>query len=218
MAVEITIDPHKPFLVRGASITKITISKINFLVYADCYKARIAEMNRSDDNLAATKAFQRAKRMKQVKAFNKNGDAIILDHVDFANMPRQLFVQINSALDQDGDEKGQVISTNGDGLYHPILYRLGTPFDFQSSAESSKPIGTESKIIELEFIAKTGGDIEEVLCGSNSLEQTVSLIKTCATPIGGETALQRLPSWMLNALTLQDGIEIMSKILPVFLE
>lgn len=216
--MEIVIEAKKAFAVHGKSVAKIVIGTLNFVTYAECFKARVKEMNKSNDDTQATKAFQRAKRIKQVKAFDKSGTEIILDHVAFANMPRPLFVQINNAMDNTSSARGSVISTDGDGLYTPILYKLGTPFDFQDSTHDSKPIGTESKIVELEFIAKTGGDIEDVLCGENSLDQTVALIKTCATPLGGDTALQRLPSWMLSSLTLADGIEIMSKVLPVFLE
>lgn len=216
--MEIVLDAKSSFSVGSVAVSKLVISKINFVNYAECFKVQLREMSKSDNVVEATKAFRRAKRMKQVTAYNKEGGIIPLTQINFGQMPRKLFVKIDNAIDQDNDVKGEVISKDGDGLLSPILYKLGTPFPFTDSTIGSKPIGTESKVIELEFIAKTGGDIEEVLCGENTLDQTIALIKTCATPIGGETALSRLPSWMIEALTLQDGIEIMAKVLPVFIE
>lgn len=216
--MEILVDAKRPFSVGAKSVAKLNVSAINFATYAECWRERDVEQRRSGgDEMLATKAFYRARRLKQTKAYDRSNNVVDLDHMSFANMPRELFVKINGALDDDSDPRGAVISKDGDGLYTPVLYKLGTPFDFVDTNASSKPIGTEPKIIELEFIAKTGGDIEEVLCHQNSLDQTLALIKTCATPLGGGTSLQRLPSWMVNALTLADGFEIMAKILPIFL-
>lgn len=212
--MEIVVDAKKPFL----NIVKFNVSKINFLGYAECFKDRMRELQKTDNEILAEKAFRRSRRLKQIKAFDKDGNIIAMDHEKFARMPRPLFIQLNNALDSEKDERGKIISENGDGLYTPILYELGTPLAFTDTKLAEKPIGTESKIVELEFIAKTGGDIEEVLCGDTSLDQVIALIKTCATPIGGETSVQRLPSWLMDKITLQDGYEIMSKVLPVFVE
>lgn len=216
--MEINVDAASPFVVKTQSVAKINISEITFAGYAECFRARIAEKARTGDDMQATKAFMRARRLKQVTAFTKANVIVALDHVAFANMPRVLFTRINTALDARGGTKGEILPGEGDGIYTPIIYKLGTPFHFTGDQISQKPIGTEQKIIELEFIAKTGGDIEEVLCHENSLDQTIALIRTCATPLGGETGLLRLPQTWLDTMTVADGFEIMAKVLPVFLE
>lgn len=216
--MEIEVDAKTPFIVGTNSISKINVSPINFLTYAECFRERLKELAKTNDDMMATKAFFRARRLRQVSAFNKANEVVILDNINFSNMPRSLFTKINNALDGQSAPRGEVLPGGGDGIYTPIIYKLGTPFAYEDTKLSEKPIGTEAKIIELEFVAKTGGDIEEVLCHENSLDQTVALIKTCATPLGGGAGILRLPTWMLNALTLSDGFTIMSKVLPVFLE
>ena len=63
--MEILVDAKKPFIVGTQSIAKLNIAKINFLQYAECFKARLREMSKSNDDVAATKAFMRARRLKQ---------------------------------------------------------------------------------------------------------------------------------------------------------
>lgn len=216
--MDIEVDPKSPFKVGQISVVKIGVSSINFLGYAECFKARLRASARGLDEVAAEKEFQRARRLRQCVGYDKAGNRVELDSVAFAAMPRKLFVKVHNALDDFGTQRGEVITKDGDGIQTPIVYKLGTPFGFVDTASSQKPIGTEQMIVELEFAAKTGGDIEEVMCHGNTIDQTVALIKSCATPLGGETGLLRLPSWMLDALTVADGFAIMASVLPVFTE
>ncbi len=215
--VDITVEPGTPYQIGTSLISKISVARINFLQYAECFQDRLKASARGLDESAAEKEFMRSRRIKQCTAFDRSGNPVKMDQVAFAMMPRKLFVKIHNALDDFGTERGSVIG-EGDGINSPIIYKLGTPFEFTDTKSEQKPIGTEQKIIELEFIAKIGGDIEDVLCHSNGLDQTVALLKTCATPLGGETGLMRLPSWMLESLTVADGFSIMSSVLPVFTE
>lgn len=216
--MDIVVDASTPFKVGQVQIAKISISAINFVGYAECFRERLRASAQGKDDVTAEKEFRRARRVKQVVGYDTKNNRVEIDAASFGFMPRKLFVKVNNALDDFGDAKGEVITKDGDGIQTPIVYKLGTPFAFTDTKANTKPIGTEQKIIELEFVAKTGGDIEEVLCHSNAIDQTVALLKTCATPLGGETGLMRLPSWMLDAVTVADGFAIMSFVLPVFTE
>lgn len=205
----IKLEGKEQIAIGKQNIASIVVSAINFSQYSKCYDERSREMNKTLSDVLATKAFLRARRNLQVKAFDEKGAAVVLDTTLILQLPRSIFVRINDALDEDNGLPGEIISKGGDGLDIPIIYKLGSPFSFKSD-------DSEKIIEELEFIAKTGGDIEEVLCGTTSIDQTISLIRCCATPIGGDSGLQTLPSWMLDNLTLADGIEIMQKVLPIF--
>lgn len=216
--MDIVVDPKTPFRVGQTAIAKISISQINFASYVECFRERLNASARGLDEVGAEKEFRRARRAKQVIGYDAKNNRVVIDSVAFGAMPRQLFVKVSNALDDFGGVRGEVITKDGDGIQTPIVYKLGTPFDFDDTKANQKSIGTEQKIVELEFIAKTGGDIEEVLCHNNALDQTLALLKSCATPLGGETGLLRLPAWMIDAMTVADGFAIMSSVLPVFIE
>lgn len=217
--MEILVEGKNAFKIGAAQVTRILISKINFVNYAECFKERLLVARRGGDDVAGEKAFKRARRLIQVSAFGKDGAALKLTHEVFGAMPRKLFVQIDNALDVEDVQAGKVISENADGISSPIIYSLGTPLAFDDANASAKPIGTEQKIIELEFLAKTGGDIEEVLCHGTTFEQMIALMKTCATPLGGgSTGLLRMPSWMIDGITSADGFAMMASVLPLFTE
>jgi hypothetical protein len=92
-------------------------------------------------------------------------------------------------------------------MTEPVLLKLGAPI--------SGTTGSESKAIsELEFLAKTYGDIEQVLAGTNDMERTVALIKYVAKPAG----MLSLPSWAVDSIDIRDGFFIQQEILPRFLE
>lgn len=217
--MDIEVSSAHQFKVGATSVAKFTVSNINFLGYADCVTERKKEAVRTGSDVMAEKVFRHMRRVKQVTAFDKSGNIVPLDRMNFATIPRPLFIKINKAIDNFAEPRGEVITQNGDGVLTPIVYKLGTPFEFDDVNANRKAIGTKQQIIELEFIAKTGGDIEEVLCYDAPIEQTIALIKTCATPIGGgDTGLLRLPSTMIDVLTLADGFDILSKVLPLFTE
>lgn len=199
-------------------ISKFIVKGLNFEMYLECNRDRIKELNRTDSTMMATKLFNRSRLRKTVTAIGPDGAPVALRDENFSALPRPIFTKLVKAMDDFETPAGKIISENGDGVNTPIIYELGTPFAFADPKANEKPIGTEQKIIELEFIAKTGGDIEEVLCHNNSFEQAWSLIKTCAKPLGGESGLLRLPSWMLSEMTFSDGFEIVQKVLPIFVE
>lgn len=215
--MEIAVDRNMPFIIKGLSVLKLIIRTINFEEYAKCLDIYSNELKKGSPILAQ-RELNRARLKRQVSAVCANGQTIPLDSENIGAMPSKLFVQAFNAINKFDEPKGSVISEGGDGVLTPIIYRLGTPFDFVDTNATTRPIGTVPKIVELEFIAKTGGDIEEVMCHDNKIDQTLALIKTCATPLGGETQLMRLPSWMISSLTYKDGFDILENVLPVFTE
>lgn len=217
--MEILVDTKTPFKIGAVQIEKLVVSQISFAGYTECFKERISVARRGGDEMAQEKAFKRARRIKQVSAFYKDGTSVPLTHEILGAMPRKLFVQVDNAVEIEDTARGKVISGKADGISDPIIYQLGTPIAFDDRNAAGKPMGTEAKIIELEFIAKTGGDIEEVLCCPTSFEQMLALLKTCATPLGGgDTGLLRMPTWMIEGITTADGFAMMASVLPLFTE
>lgn len=202
----------------GTPVARFNVIGLNFEKYIDCQRERMKERQRTDNDMMANKVFNRARLMKCVTAYGPDGAPLPIKPDTFGLLPRPVFTKLVKALDNFDTPAGKIISENGDGVTSPIIYELGTPIAFDDTRAGDKPIGTEQKVIELEFMAAKGSDIEEVLCHSNGFEQTMSLIKTCAKPLGGENDLLRMPSWMLAALTFSDGWEILDKVLPLFVE
>jgi hypothetical protein len=78
-------------------------------------------------------------------------------------------------------------------------------------------MGTET-IEELEFQAKTYGDIEAVLAENDGGLQSLLFIENLAKPITSNLKLQALPSWAVNQITPVDGLFIANTVMPRFLE
>ena len=76
-------------------------------------------------------------------------------------------------LDADEGEVGKIIK-EGDGVSSSIVYQLGTPI----------PVTGKNPITELEFLASTYGDIEDVMSANDSIAQTALLIAAIGKPPG----------------------------------
>ena len=105
-------------------------------------------------------------------------------------------------LDADEGEVGKIIK-EGDGVSSSIVYQLGTPI----------PVTGKDPITELEFLASTYGEIEDVMSANDSIAQTALLIAAIAKPPG----MLQLPSWAVNAITVADGVTIAKLVTPLFL-
>lgn len=152
-------------------------------------------------------------RMKhQIRALAEDGTELAIDDLDITQLPRALSVKLSNLLSMGDGEPGEVISGDkADGISSPILYRLGTPIKMQQNND-------EVSINELEFMAATYGQIEEVLAETNEMSQAYSLIRTVAKPVGMGDTLQALPTWAADKITMADGFTIAEKVLPRFLE
>ena len=144
-------------------------------------------------------------RMTKQVSYYVNGTVVPMSVIDILKLPIRATLAISSKLDNSEGEPGKVIR-DGDGIDKAITYQLGTPIP---TGQGKEPI------TELEFLASTYGDIEDVLAADSSLHQTAKLISTVAKPLG--TSLTLLPTWAINLITISDGMIINREILPRFL-
>ncbi|MBO4228451.1 hypothetical protein [Bradyrhizobium neotropicale] len=182
-------------LIDGASI-----KPLSFQNFADC----IAEAQ----NMRQPKTFEgRLRRVRMVKqvAYHVNGSTVPVTMEDVLKLPIPDARKIAAKLDADEGKAGKIIR-GGDGIDQAITYELGTPIP---TGQGKPPI------IELEFHARTYGDIEDVMAAPDAIQQTAMLIATIAKPLGSSLTL--LPSWALNLITIADGVTISRDVLPRFL-
>jgi hypothetical protein len=182
------------------TIDGVVIKPLSFQTFSDC----INEANASRDSKSFDARLRRIRMVKQV-TYYINGSAIPVSSQDILNMPIPAARTIIDKLDGDEGKVGKVIR-DGDGIDKAIVYELGTPIPMGAGKEPIK---------ELEFHAKTYGDIEDVLAADNPIAQASLLISMNATPLG--TSLTRLPSWALSQISVADGVTISREVLPRFL-
>lgn len=138
--------------------------------------------------------------------FMSDGKRIIPDKAQLAQLPRAVAMDIIAGL-ENGGEYGEVL-TEGDGITTPVHIRLGTPIEMKDGK------GNVTAIAELEFVATTYGEVEEILAADGELNKTLALLRTLAAPVG--SSLTRLPAWALDRITPADGLLVMRKVLPSF--
>lgn len=208
--MEITI--AIPYLVAGKKATKFVIEPLNFPRFAEL------AVEAANDTGTTKRVFSSLLMIERTKIVLEDGKQVPLDAATLHVMPRPVAMPLVKFFDNEGeppanetDEQkaariatGAAIISDGDGLTSPVLVKLGTPIK-----------GAEGKEIkELEFLAKTYGDVEKVLAATNELTQTVELIRSVAKPVGMLT----LPSWGMNQFSIADGLFIQQNVLKRFLE
>lgn len=144
-------------------------------------------------------------RLQQQVSYHMNGTTVPLAIEDILRLPIPAARIIDLHLDDNEGVPGKIIR-EGDGIDTAIGYELGRPIPAGQGKDSIK---------ELEFMAKTYGDIEDVLSATDALEQTQFLIRTIAKPV--HSSLSALPSWAVDQISVADGITIAQRILPLFL-
>lgn len=219
-AKPVSIDTTEPpYIVGGKRVAKLTVAPINFVAHAAILASaglRAASEAGDDTDVARIAAYgklvTRERLLRRLKAWDENGNPVPLNAGDIRNMPRAYAGRAIAAVQTvDAGEPGEVIS-EGNGVDSPVLYRFGTPLKMASGK------GEALQIEEVEFIARTLGDIEDVLAADNPFSQAVLLIQNCAKPVGGPVPLQRLPSWAVEQVLIADGAKIAQEVLPRFLE
>lgn len=179
-----------------------TVNRLAFIKYT--------ELLREVSSVPGPKPYEtkllRMRLAKQV-TYHMNGSTVALTPDDVTNIPIKSVWAIQKQLDgDDGELKMGKVIRQGDGIDVAIGYELGTPI----------PVGQgKPPITELEFLAKTLGDIEDVLSATTGMDQAAQLIRTVAKPV--HSSLQALPSWAVEQITLVDGIVIAQQVLPFFL-
>jgi hypothetical protein len=204
-----------PIALAAGKAVLFEVHSLNFVELA----ATIDAATGAGSIAAATRAQRAARRARQVRALAADGTQITFGEAELLRLPRMLYARLMRDIDrkEEGENPGKVV-TPGDGVDVPVVYQLGKPIPINMSADGEAT--TEAQISELEFVARTGLDIEDVLCEPNDVSKALALIRNCAKPIvtgGADPALQRLPSWALDQITVTDGVTIVEKVLPGFL-
>lgn len=182
------------------SVDAVVVKPLSFQGFVDV----ITEANLLSPGKAFDARMRRIRMIKQVSYFN--GTSMIPFTVeDVLKIPIPAARVIVAKLDDDDAKPGKIVR-DGDGIDQAITFELGTPI----------PLGQgKQPIRELEFLAKTYGDIEDVLAADNTIQQSAKLIETIGKPLG--TSLSLLPSWALTQVTIADGLAISREVLPRFL-
>lgn len=177
------------------------IRPMTFQMFADC----ISEAQNLKDAKTFEAKLRRLRMVKQV-SYYINGSVVPVSMEEVLKLPIPDARRIVAKLDDAEGKAGKIIR-DGDGIDKAITYQLGTPI----------PVGQgKPPISELEFIAQTYGEIEDVMAAPDAIQQASLLIATIAKPLG--TSLTLLPSWALNLITVADGVTISREVLPRFLE
>jgi hypothetical protein len=141
-------------------------------------------------------------RLARQVSYYVNGSTTPVGVDDVIEMPIPDARMLTTCLDDDEGEAGKIIR-EGDGISTSIVYELGTPI----------PVQGKDPITELEFLAKTYGDIEDVMAAPDAINQTAMLIATLGKPPG----MLALPSWAISQITVADGVTIAKLVTPRFL-
>jgi len=201
----------KPVKLTHGIASSFKVFELPFMAFAKTFEdaSRVAGRDTSSDEFARA---QRAyRRQAQVKAYDAGGTEIPVTGDELIHVNVHTYARIMAGIDFSLIVPTGKIISDGDGCDVPIIFQLGTGIRITGDQG-------EQVITDLEFQAKTGGDIEDVLIKSSRIVQAATLIKTCAKPLTKDLGLLVLPSWALDQITMTDGTEIMEKVLSRFLE
>lgn len=194
------IELPEPMLLGGQAAKSITVSQLPFIKLAEL-ATRASAM--SGPNYPFLAALRTLRMIEQCKANLADGKQVAFDSITIRQLAIPIGRKIHKSLEDPAIPGGKLIG-DGDGASTPIMVQLGTPVATGSADVS---------FTELEFVAKTYGDLEIVMGEINDLDKTVALIKHVAKPVG----MQVLPSWAVEQVTIPDGMFIMENVLKSFL-
>jgi len=201
----------KPQKLKGGIAAKFRIFELSFVALAKTIEDASRASGYRTSTSEFTRAQREARRKAQVRAYDAGGTEVPIDDGELLKLPRSLFSKITAGLDRKSKAPAGKVIAKGDGADTPVIFKLGTGLAIAGDKG-------EQVIHDLEFQAKTGAEIEDVLVENYNIAQTIALIEHCATPLAKDLGLLRLPSWALDQITLADGMEIMDQVLPGFLE
>lgn len=147
---------------------------------------------------------KRVRMLRQIQYFVGTAQRTVSAE-ELMRMPIPAARTLSRLMESADEGKPGKIIRPGDGVDQAVTYELGTPI----------PVGQgKQPITELEFIAKTYGDVEDILAAPDTIQQTILLLQTIAKPL--PSTLSALPSWASSIITMADGITISREILPLF--
>jgi hypothetical protein len=176
------------------------IKPLSLAAFVDC----VLDTRTMDTPTSFEAKLRRNRLLKQVVFYV--GNAVVpVPSNDLLRMPIPVARKLIDKLDAGDGPAGKIIR-KGDGISEAIVYELGTPI----------PGGQgRSMIKELEFLATTYGDVEDIMAAGTGLQQALLLVTTIAKPLG--SAMQQLPSWAVSQISANDGLAISNEVLPFFL-
>lgn len=196
-----------PFLIGETPIAEIQVSEVGFQAFIG---ATIVNIRQQGGNVTGDEYRKRVYR-ERIKAQSRFLDAgkkaVPLTDEALIQLPIPYAKKLYAAIDVEEAKAGEV-TTKGDGVTTPIVFTLGTPIQIKGKAP----------ITELEFMAKTFGDIENVMHQQTEFEQALALLSSVARPLGSDATFLALPSWAVAGITVPDGVTIAQQVLPSFLE
>ena len=187
------------FDVGETRVNAINIKPLMFRLFSE-----YATEARAVKGVSMDVALKRIRMLRQID-YMLDGRKVAMDEQTLMQIPIVAARKITKALDSAETKMGKIIR-GGDGISESIGFELATPL----AIFSGKP-----PITELEFIAKTYGDVEQLLSADDNISQTMALLQTIAKPVHG--TLTSLPSAAIDAITAGDGVAIAQQVLPRFL-
>ena len=194
------------YIVGDAKISRMEVHPISFVAFAEL--ASNVQRATQGDDMAYAKRLFRSRIKAQVKAFN-GASAVALDDILIGKMPVRLAMQVRNAItDANVDASDDVpkVLSQGDGVSAPIHIKLGRPINVGDG---------KTPLAELEIVARDLDQLEDAILAENKLEQVSAVLKI-AKPVSTDVKLLSLPSWALDQISLQDGLWMMSAVLPRF--
>jgi hypothetical protein len=176
------------------------VKALSLPVFVDCVME-----TRTMTSPTSFEAKLRRNRLARQVVFYMGSAVVPVTPDELLRMPIPVARVLIDKLDEADAPAGKIVR-KGDGISEAIVYALGTPL----SGGQGRP-----QIKELEFLAQTYGDVEDIMAGSTGLQQALLLVTTIAKPLGSN--LQQLPSWAVSQITASDGLAISNDVLPFFL-
>lgn len=200
------IEVVEPVVIGGSDdqkqIVRITVEPLNFAQFVDVWSQSPLDPTRPEVSL------QNRRILWQSKFYGDDEKPVTATVDDLHRLPIQTARKIINSLNANQGKMGEVVGGGEPSTMGHSIYKLGTPLS------GGKTGGKAIRIAEIEFSAKTYGEIEDVLAADNDLAQTVALIRKIGNPVGAPIPV--MTNGLVQQITMADGIGIMRTVLPNF--
>ncbi|MEX0408892.1 hypothetical protein ABGN05_24950 [Aquibium sp. LZ166] len=207
MTITVKFEPKEQFKIGEVEAKEFHVTGVGFIQFAKM--GTIAAKAAATDNDVQKNLF-RERLKRQVAVEMADGSTARLTDDTIPRLPIKAALRLKQALNDVSEETTggtPKISIDGDGISKAVMMTLGTPLS----------TGDGKNITDLEFIAETLADLEDAVIADNKIDQAIAIMNI-AKPASGDVNLLRLPSWALDQITMTDGLFIMTRIAPRFLE
>ena len=204
----IEVSKKTPIILGDKRVTRIEISPVNFVAFVKMAE-EVAAMPGGNDRKKFNMLNRRARIKRQAIPY-AGEERLVFDDLAISQLPIAIGREINNAIDAGAGEPGKIVNPN-DAITAPTLFKLGTPIKFKNA-------DGEGSFSEIEFIAKTFGDIEEVISETSEPQQILAALRTIAKPVGMSSSLLSMPQWAIDEITVADGFAMAEQVLPRFFE